>query len=104
MKLINKEMVFLMNIGVEVVEIVIKIVCRWVYDVKKVEVNCVEIIVCEDNFYGCIMGFVFMFLNEEYKCGFGLMFFGIVVIFYGDLEVLKVVIILNIVVFILELI
>ena len=78
-----------MNTGAEAVETAIKTVRRWAYDVKKVEANRAEIIVCEDNFHGRTMGSVSMSSNEEYKRGFGPMLPGIVVIPYGDLEALK---------------
>lgn len=55
-----------MNMGVEVVEIVLKVVCCWVYDVKGIELNKVEIIVFNGNFYGCMMVLVLLFLEVEY--------------------------------------
>lgn len=75
---------------------------RWAYDVKKVEANRAEIIVCEDNFHGRTMGAVSMSSNEEYKRGFGPMLPGIIVIPYGDLEALKAAITPNTAAFILE--
>ncbi|MCQ6285830.1 MULTISPECIES: ornithine aminotransferase [Bacillus cereus group] len=101
-KLTNKEMVLPMNTGAEAVETAIKTVRRWAYDVKKVEANRAEIIVCEDNFHGRTMGSVSMSSNEEYKRGFGPMLPGIVVIPYGDLEALKAAITPNTAAFILE--
>lgn len=91
-----------MNTGAEAVETAIKTVRRWAYDVKKVEANRAEIIVCEDNFHGRTMGSVSMSSNEEYKRGFGPMLPGIVVIPYGDLEALKAAITPNTAAFILE--
>ena len=101
-KLTNKEMVLPMNTGAEAVETAIKTARRWAYDVKKVEANRAEIIVCEDNFHGRTMGAVSMSSNEEYKRGFGPMLPGIVVIPYGDLEALKAAITPNTAAFILE--
>ena len=95
-------MVLPMNTGAEAVETAIKTVRRWAYDVKKVEANRAEIIVCEDNFHGRTMGSVSMSSNEEYKRGFGPMLPGIIVIPYGDLEALKVAITPNTAAFILE--
>ena len=91
-----------MNTGAEAVETAIKTARRWAYDVKKVEANRAEIIVCEDNFHGRTMGAVSMSSNEEYKRGFGPMLPGIVVIPYGDLEALKAAITPNTAAFILE--
>lgn len=65
-KLVGKDKVLLMNIGVEVVEIVLKVVRCWVYDVKGIELNKVEIIVFNGNFYGWIMVLVLLFLEVEY--------------------------------------
>ncbi|MBE7118503.1 ornithine aminotransferase [Bacillus cereus] len=101
-KLTNKNMVLPMNTGAEAVETAIKTVRRWAYDVKKVEANRAEIIVCEDNFHGRTMGAVSMSSNEEYKRGFGPMLPGIIVIPYGDLEALKAAITPNTAAFILE--
>ncbi|WP_017152876.1 ornithine aminotransferase [Bacillus bingmayongensis] len=101
-KLTNKDMVLPMNTGAEAVETAIKTARRWAYDVKKVEANRAEIIVCEDNFHGRTMGAVSMSSNEEYKRGFCPMLPGIVVIPYGDLEALKAAITPNTAAFILE--
>ncbi|CAG9612905.1 Ornithine aminotransferase [Bacillus rhizoplanae] len=101
-KLTNKEMVLPMNTGAEAVETAIKTARRWAYDVKKVEDNKAEIIVCVDNFHGRTMGAVSMSSNEEYKRGFGPMLPGIVVIPYGDIEALKGAITPNTAAFILE--
>ncbi|MFD0769595.1 ornithine--oxo-acid transaminase [Bacillus sp. CGMCC 1.60114] len=101
-KLTNKEMVLPMNTGAEAVETAIKAARRWAYDVKKVEDNKAEIIVCVDNFHGRTMGAVSMSSNPEYKRGFGPMLPGIVVIPYGDIEALKEAITPNTAAFILE--
>ncbi|WP_242221097.1 ornithine--oxo-acid transaminase [Bacillus cereus group sp. BfR-BA-01380] len=101
-KLTNKEMILPMNTGAEAVETAIKAARRWAYDVKKVEDNKAEIIVCVDNFHGRTMGAVSMSSNEEYKRGFGPMLPGIVVIPYGDIEALKAAITPNTAAFILE--
>ncbi|WP_440603357.1 ornithine--oxo-acid transaminase [Bacillus sp. GB_SG_008] len=101
-KLTNKEMILPMNTGAEAVETAIKAARRWAYDVKEVEANKAEIIVCVDNFHGRTMGAVSMSSNEEYKRGFGPMLPGIVVIPYGDIEALKEAITPNTAAFILE--
>ncbi|MDC2863817.1 MULTISPECIES: ornithine--oxo-acid transaminase [unclassified Bacillus (in: firmicutes)] len=101
-KLTNKEMILPMNTGAEAVETAIKTARRWAYDVKKVEDNKAEIIVCVDNFHGRTMGAVSMSSNEEYKRGFGPMLPGIVVIPYGDIDALKGAITPNTAAFILE--
>ncbi|MDH2883503.1 ornithine--oxo-acid transaminase [Bacillus cytotoxicus] len=101
-QLTHKDMILPMNTGAEAVETAIKTARRWAYDVKKVEENKAEIIVCEDNFHGRTMGAVSMSSNDEYKRGFGPMLPGIIVIPYGDLEALKAAITPNTASFILE--
>ncbi|EMA6344443.1 ornithine--oxo-acid transaminase [Bacillus cytotoxicus] len=101
-QLTHKDMILPMNTGAEAVETAIKTARRWAYDVKKVEENRAEIIVCEDNFHGRTMGAVSMSSNDEYKRGFGPMLPGIIVIPYGDLEALKAAITPNTAAFILE--
>ncbi|ABS21204.1 ornithine--oxo-acid transaminase [Bacillus cytotoxicus] len=101
-QLTHKDMILPMNTGAEAVETAIKTARRWAYDVKKVEENKAEIIVCEDNFHGRTMGAVSMSSNDEYKRGFGPMLPGIIVIPYGDLEALKAAITPNTAAFILE--
>lgn len=54
------DMALPMNTGAEAVETAIKMVRRWGYEVKKVEKDKAEIIVCENNFHGrttTIVGF-----------------------------------------------
>jgi ornithine--oxo-acid transaminase len=98
----NKEMVLPMNTGAEAVETAVKTARRWAYDVKKVEVNAAEIIVCVDNFHGRTMTAVSMSSNDEYKRGFGPMLPGVQVIPYGDIEALKQAITPNTAAFIVE--
>ena len=100
-KLTNKEMVLPMNTGAEAVETAIKTVRRWAYDVKKVEANRAEIIVCEDNFLD-VQWVLFLCLQTKVQAWIRLMLPGIVVIPYGDLEALKAAITPNTATFILE--
>ncbi|WP_445492395.1 ornithine--oxo-acid transaminase [Niallia sp. 03133] len=86
--LAKKEMVLPMNTGAEAVETAIKAARRWAYDVKGVEEDKAEIIVCEGNFHGRTMGAVSLSSDVEYKRGFGPMLPGIKVIPYGDIDCL----------------
>ncbi|GAA3329731.1 hypothetical protein GCM10020331_079400 [Ectobacillus funiculus] len=88
-KITNKEMILPMNTGAEAVETAVKAARRWAYDVKQVEANKAEIIVCTDNFHGRTMTAVSMSSNPDYKRGFGPMLPGIIVIPYGDIDALK---------------
>ncbi|AST90553.1 ornithine--oxo-acid transaminase [Sutcliffiella cohnii] len=101
-KLTNKDMVLPMNTGAEAVETAVKAVRRWAYDVKGVQADAAEIIVCEENFHGRTMTAVSMSSSEEYKSGFGPMLPGIKVIPFGDLEALKAAITPNTAAFIFE--
>ncbi|MFV8829225.1 ornithine--oxo-acid transaminase [Alkalihalobacterium sp. APHAB7] len=100
--LTRKDMVLPMNTGAEAVETAVKAARRWAYDVKGVEDNQAEIIVCEENFHGRTMTAVSMSSSEEYKRGFGPMLPGIKVVPYGDLEALKNAISKNTAAFIVE--
>jgi len=88
-KLTSKEMVLPMNTGAEAVETAVKAARRWAYDVKGVEKDKAEIIVCEDNFHGRTMTAVSMSSNDEYKRGFGPMLPGIKVVPFGDVKALE---------------
>ena len=98
----RKEMVLPMNTGAEAVETAIKAARRWAYDVKKIEKNKAEIIVCENNFHGRTMSAVSLSSNEGYKRGFGPMLPGIKVIPYGDINALHEVITENTAAFLVE--
>ncbi|WP_062350329.1 ornithine--oxo-acid transaminase [Bacillus kwashiorkori] len=101
-KLTNKEMVLPMNTGAEAVETALKAARRWGYDVKGVEENQAEIIVCEGNFHGRTIAAVSLSSEAEYKRGFGPLLPGIKLIPYGDLEALEQAITPNTVGFLLE--
>ncbi|MRX73512.1 ornithine--oxo-acid transaminase [Bacillus lacus] len=101
-KLTYKEMVLPMNTGAEAVETAVKTARRWAYQVKGVEENRAEIIVCEDNFHGRTMTAVSMSSSDEYKEGFGPMLPGIKVIPFNDTEALKNAITPNTAAFIFE--
>lgn len=98
----GKEMVLPMNTGAEAVETAIKTVRRWAYDVKKVEKDQAEIIVCADNFHGRTITTVSMSSNADYQRGFGPLTPGFKVIPYGDAEALQKAITPNTAAFILE--
>jgi len=101
-KLTNKEMILPMNSGAEAVETALKTARRWAYDVKKVEDNQAEIIVCENNFHGRTLGAISLSSTDEYKRGFGPLLSNIKIIPYGDIEALKDAISPNTAAFLLE--
>ncbi|QPC47332.1 ornithine--oxo-acid transaminase [Mangrovibacillus cuniculi] len=88
-QLTGMDMALPMNTGAEAVETAVKTARRWAYDVKGVQEDCAEIIVCEGNFHGRTMTAVSLSSDPEYKRGFGPMLPGIKIIPYGDVEALK---------------
>lgn len=88
-KLTGKNMVLPMNTGAEAVETAIKAVRRWAYEVKKVQENQAEIIVCEGNFHGRTVTVTSFSSEEAYKRGFGPFTPGFKIIPYGNLEALR---------------
>ncbi|MGZ4107192.1 MAG: ornithine--oxo-acid transaminase [Tumebacillaceae bacterium] len=98
----GKNMILPMNTGAEAVETALKAVRRWAYDVKKVEENCAEIIVCADNFHGRTVTITSFSSTDEYKRGFGPFTPGFTIIPYGDIEALRAAITPNTAAFLIE--
>ena len=80
------EMALPMNTGAEAVETAIKAARRWGYEIKGVEKNKAEIIVCSENFHGRTTSIVGFSTDEESKMNFGPYSKGFVLIPYNDLE------------------
>lgn len=57
------DFVFLMNFGLEVVDLVIKVVRKWGYNVKGIEFDEVFVVIISNNYYGKILGFFLVFSN-----------------------------------------
>ncbi|MGZ4163845.1 MAG: ornithine--oxo-acid transaminase [Tumebacillaceae bacterium] len=98
----GKNMILPMNTGAEAVETALKAVRRWAYDVKKVEENRAEIIVCADNFHGRTVTITSFSSTDEYKRGFGPFTPGFTIIPYGDIEALRAAITPNTAAFLIE--
>ncbi|MGX9135696.1 ornithine--oxo-acid transaminase [Rummeliibacillus sp. JY-2-4R] len=98
----GKEMVLPMNTGAEAVETAFKAVRRWAYEVKGVEADRAEVIVCNGNFHGRTMLAVSMTSEAEYRRGFGPLLPGIRLVDYGNLDQLKEAITENTAAFIIE--
>ncbi|WCN38285.1 ornithine--oxo-acid transaminase [Aneurinibacillus uraniidurans] len=88
-KLTGKNMVIPMNTGAEAVETAIKAARRWAYDVKGVEANQANIIVCEGNFHGRTTTITSFSSEESYRRGFGPFTPGFTLIPYGDIQALQ---------------
>lgn len=101
-ELTGYEMALPMNTGAEAVETALKAVRKWGYQVKGVEANKAEIIVCSDNFHGRTVTIVSFSTEEDYRTGFGPFTPGFKVVKYGDIEALKAAITPNTVAFMFE--
>jgi ornithine--oxo-acid transaminase len=91
-----------MNTGAEAVETAIKMVRKWGYEVKGVEADKAEIIVCENNFHGRTTTIVGFSSEPQYREGFGPFTPGFKTIPYGDAAALKKAITQNTVGFLVE--
>ena len=91
-----------MNTGAEAVETAIKMVRKWGYEVKGVEADKAEIIVCENNFHGRTTTIVGFSSEPQYRQGFGPFTPGFKTIPYGDAAALKKAITKNTVGFLVE--
>ncbi|WP_417581603.1 ornithine--oxo-acid transaminase [Pelagibacterium sp.] len=91
-----------MNTGAEAVESAIKAVRKWGYEVKGVDKNKAEIIVCANNFHGRTMGIVGFSTDPDARNGFGPFAPGFKIIPFGDAEALAKAITPNTVGFLVE--
>lgn len=100
--LTNSHKVLPMNSGAEAVETAIKCVRKWGYEVKGVEANKAEIIVCENNFHGRTIGIIGFSSDEDARANFGPFAPGFKIIPYGDADALEAAITPNTVGFLVE--
>jgi ornithine--oxo-acid transaminase len=96
------EMALPMNTGAEAVETAIKAARKWGYQVKQVEPDQAEIIVCDGNFHGRTTTIVGFSSEARYKEDFGPFTPGFVSIPYGDAKALEAAITPNTVAFMVE--
>jgi len=78
-----------MNSGAEAVETVIKAVRKWGYQVKGVEPDRAEVIVCENNFHGRTISIIGFSTEAQYREGFGPFTPGFKVIPFADAAALE---------------
>ena len=88
-ELTGYEKVLPMNSGAEAVETAIKAARKWGYQVKGIERDRAEIIVCADNFHGRTTTIVGFSTEEQYREGFGPFTPGFKVIPFGDAAALE---------------
>ncbi len=91
-----------MNTGAEAVETALKAARKWAYDVKGVEQNRAEIIVCDGNFHGRTIAIVGFSSEQQYKQGFGPFPAGFRSIPFGDVDALEAAITPNTAAFLVE--
>jgi ornithine--oxo-acid transaminase len=91
-----------MNSGAEAVETAIKAVRKWGYEVKGVERDKAEIIVCNDNFHGRTMGIVGFSTDPDAREGFGPFAPGFRHVPFGDIDAFRAAINENTVAFLVE--
>ncbi len=96
------DMAIAMNSGAEAVETAIKTARKWGYQVKKVEPDKAEIIVCHGNFHGRTITIVGFSSESQYKADFGPFSHGFVTIPYGNAKALEAAITPNTVAFLVE--
>lgn len=73
-----------MNSGAEAVETAIKAVRKWGYEVKGVEKNKAEIIVCSENFHGRTLSIISFSTDPDARDGFGPYTPGFTIVPFGD--------------------
>ena len=88
-ELTNSSKVLPMNSGAEAVESAVKAVRKWGYQVKGVERNKAEIIVCANNFHGRTIAVVGFSTDPTARADFGPFAPGFKVIPFGDAEALE---------------
>ena len=101
-ELTGYEMMLPMNSGAEAVETAIKAARKWGYQIKGVEANKAEIIVCDGNFHGRTITIVTFSPEQQYKYGFGPFTPGFKMISFGDADALERIITPNTVAFLVE--
>src|SRR5690606_9042889 len=78
-----------MNTGAEAVETALKICRKWAYEVKGIDENKAEIIVCENNFHGRTTTIISFSNDPVARKNFGPYTHGFTKIAYDDLEALE---------------
>jgi ornithine--oxo-acid transaminase len=83
------DMALPMNTGAEAVETAVKMARRWGYEVKGVEKDKAEIIVCKDNFHGRTTTIVGFSTDPDANTNFGPFTPGFKIISFNDIEALE---------------
>ncbi|MFK7782587.1 ornithine--oxo-acid transaminase [Psychroserpens sp.] len=78
-----------MNSGAEAVETALKLCRKWAYEVKGIDLNKAEIIVCENNFHGRTTTIISFSNDPIAKKNFGPYTDGFIKVEYDNIEALK---------------
>ncbi len=101
-ELTHSHKVLPMNSGAEAVETAVKCVRKWGYEVKGIEKDKAEIIVCSNNFHGRTLAIVGFSTDDNARNNFGPFAPGFKVIPFGDAEALEKAITKNTAAFMVE--
>ena len=101
-ELTGQDMALPMNTGAEAVETAVKAARRWGYEVKGIEQDQAEIIVCSGNFHGRTITIISFSDEAEYQKNFGPLTPGFRVVDYGDADALEKMITPNTAAFLVE--
>ena len=85
----NFDKILPMNTGAEAVETAIKICRRWAYQVKGIQENKAEIVVCNNNFHGRTTTIISFSNDPVAKANFGPYTNGFIKVEYDNLQALK---------------
>ncbi|MFL0067251.1 ornithine--oxo-acid transaminase [Tenacibaculum maritimum] len=78
-----------MNTGAEAVETALKLCRKWAYEVKKIDENHAQIVVCENNFHGRTTTIISFSNDPVARKNFGPFTNGFIKIGYDDLDALE---------------
>lgn len=78
-----------MNTGAEAVETALKVCRKWAYEVKGIQENQAQVIVCENNFHGRTTTIISFSNDESARKNFGPFTEGFIKIEYDNLEALE---------------
>lgn len=78
-----------MNTGAEAVETALKVCRKWAYEVKGIQENQAQVIVCENNFHGRTTTIISFSNDETARKNFGPFTDGFIKIEYDNLEALE---------------
>ena len=101
-QLTGQDMALPMNTGAEAVETAVKAARRWGYEVKGIEQDQAEIIVCTGNFHGRTTTIISFSDEKEYQKNFGPLTPGFKIVQYGNADALEKTITPNTVAFLVE--